>query len=138
MHQRYFVLATFDYPAEAIVLLSKLASEGIEAFTKDENVLATDPLITQAVGGVKVLVNRSDSLRAINILQESTPELLHRHIRLIPCPSCGKRQVRAQADVETAVGRKQFVKALFLSLAPFLNARNYICLACDHKFDLNG
>lgn len=138
MQQRFFVLATFDYPAEALVLLSKLASEGIEAITKDENVLATDPMITRAIGGVKVMVHRSDSLRAINILQESTPELLHRHISLIACPKCHKRKVRAQADVESAVTKRQFVKALCLSLMPFIHARNYVCHACGHKFDLHG
>jgi hypothetical protein len=63
-------LATFTFPAEAYLLLSKLQENDIECSIADENIVTADPLLTAAVGGIKVKIFENDSEKAIAILNE--------------------------------------------------------------------
>ena len=49
-------IATFSYTAEAIILKGKIESEGIAVFMFDNNTVDTDPMISNAIGGVKLFV----------------------------------------------------------------------------------
>ena len=61
-------IATFNYPAQAHVLRTKLESQGIWSFVADENfVTATGPC-SNSIGGVKLQVKEQDVERALEIL----------------------------------------------------------------------
>lgn len=66
---KLITIATFNYGHELQVLKTILESEGIECFTKDENTINTDPLVTFAIGGVKLLVEK-DNLRQALVIKE--------------------------------------------------------------------
>jgi DNA-directed RNA polymerase subunit RPC12/RpoP len=138
MNRDLRVIAVFEYPAMAEVLRTKLESEGIQTTYRDEATIATDPMISQALGGVKLLVHKSDFLRAMALIEQADPTMLRDHPNLIACPHCKKRKVRLQSDIESARGLKQLVKAVALSLMPINSAYNYHCTNCGHKFNLDG
>ncbi|MBC7655284.1 MAG: DUF2007 domain-containing protein, partial [Oligoflexus sp.] len=46
------IIATYQYTSEAIIFKGKLESEGIEVFMRDNNTVDTNPLYSNAVGGV--------------------------------------------------------------------------------------
>jgi len=48
---------------------SYLESEGIDCFLKDELTINSDPLISNAIGGVKLQVQEEDYARAYELLQ---------------------------------------------------------------------
>ena len=54
MAQKFFTVASFEFPADVQILKSKLESEGIPVFLRDENTLNSDPIISNAIGGVKL------------------------------------------------------------------------------------
>ncbi len=60
-------IATFSYSSEAIILKGKIESEGIEVFMFDNNTVDTDPLISNAIGGVKLFV-RTENAEKANVL----------------------------------------------------------------------
>lgn len=64
----WILLITFTTPVESAVVCSRLASEGIEYFLQDELTTQVQPFYSNAVGGVKLKVLRSDYERAIEIL----------------------------------------------------------------------
>lgn len=64
------IIATFTYVHELQVLRSILESEGIECFTIDENTVQTDPLVTYALGGVKLAVNRFQLREALIVMEK--------------------------------------------------------------------
>ena len=70
MNNALITIATFDYGHELQILKSILESEGIQCFTKDENTVNTDPLVTFAIGGVKLLVNELDLRQALVIKEK--------------------------------------------------------------------
>lgn len=134
---KYRTIAVFTYPAEAAVIKSKLQSEQIPVFLKDEFTIATDPFATNALGGVKMYVYKEDVLKAVGIIEQYNPQITQRITQLIICPNCKKRNVREQSDILTATTFAQQCKAVLLSIYPFSNHKNYSCNNCSHKFNLD-
>jgi hypothetical protein len=62
-------LTRIRVPTEAHILCARLNAEGIATVAGDANLLQANPFLTQAVGGVRVLVYEADLARAREILQ---------------------------------------------------------------------
>ena len=68
--QKWVTVATFTYPHELLFLRGRLEAEGIECFTADENTVATDPLVSNAIGGIKLQVREEALEKTMKILDE--------------------------------------------------------------------
>ncbi len=64
------VVATFSYPAEAHIAEGLLNSQGIETMIEDEFTIGAILPMTNALGGVKLLVRNKDFKQAIELLTE--------------------------------------------------------------------
>jgi hypothetical protein len=62
------LIARFFTPVEAHMLQSRLEAEGVPAVVADAQIVGVNPLLTMAVGGVRVLVSESDFERAREIV----------------------------------------------------------------------
>ncbi|WP_299531036.1 DUF2007 domain-containing protein [Ulvibacterium sp.] len=120
MGERFYTLASFEYPADVQVLKGKLESEGIPVFLKDENTLNSDPLISSAIGGVRIQVYSRDKEMAKAIYDEIRSYALDKNGNPVVCPNC-----KAQKS-EVYYQRK----SLFHKLFPFFEKRKYKCLNC--------
>ena len=87
-------VATYATVGEAEAALSALDAAGIEAFVADENTISVDWMYSQAIGGVKVLVNEEDLDEAREVLastaepEEANP-VTEAEVR---CPRCGSNE----------------------------------------------
>ena len=61
-------IATFTFPHEMAILRAHLESEGIKCFTKDEMLAQVYNFNSQAIGGVKLQIRKSDLENALPIL----------------------------------------------------------------------
>lgn len=120
MEETFFTIAAFEFPADVQIVRGKLESEGIPVFLKDENTLNSDPIISDAIGGVKLLVYTRDKDRALKIYDEIRAYALDDEGNPIVCPNC-----KAQKS-EAYYGRK----GVFYKLFPFFEKRKYKCLNC--------
>lgn len=120
MESKFYHLASFEYVADVQIVKGKLESEGIPVFLRDENTLNSDPLISNAIGGVKLLVYASDKNTAINIYNEIRAYAQDNFGNPIVCPNC-----KAQKS-EPYYNRK----GIFYKLFPFFEKRKYKCLNC--------
>lgn len=125
MIDNYQVLATFPYSTEAQITKSKLEAEGIIVMLLDEKTVDSDPLISQAIGGVKLLVADNDFEKAVIIYNDIRAYETDEHGNQIPCPSCKSDHILI-APLER--------KNLFYMLFPFFEPTKYICNACKHIF----
>jgi hypothetical protein len=64
------VIISFTYSYEAHLVKSKLESEGIEVFIRDELNAQVCEAGSNAIGGVKLCVRESDTVRAIYLLKK--------------------------------------------------------------------
>lgn len=81
-------LKTFDNYIEAHLLKTKLESEFIYCFLQDESVVATNPMYSFAVGGIKLKVKKEDFEKALKITQEEHINLEQNQPDII-CDNCG-------------------------------------------------
>lgn len=65
----WITILTFTYPTQAHLAKSKLESEDIEVFLKDELTAQMNNFYSNAIDGVKLQVRENDSKRAIEILK---------------------------------------------------------------------
>ena len=79
------VVKSFDNYFTANIYLAKLQGSGIECYLKDEYTVTIDPLLTNAIGGIKLVVKREDAEKALQLIQQSDEE----YLRSIKCPRCG-------------------------------------------------
>ncbi|MEA1787235.1 DUF2007 domain-containing protein [Arenibacter sp. GZD96] len=121
MKEKFFVLGAFEYVADVEILKGKLTSEGIAVFLKDENIVNADPLISNAIGGVKVMVYEEDAEQALRIYNTLRNYAVDAHGHPIICPNC------KAARSESYYARR----GVFYKLFPFFEKRKYKCLNCN-------
>jgi DNA-directed RNA polymerase subunit RPC12/RpoP len=125
MIDNYTILATFPYSTEAQITKSKLEAEQISVMLLDEKTVDSDPLISQAIGGVKLLVSNEDFEKALLIYNEIRAYEVDSNGNPIDCPSCHAHHILI-APLER--------KNLFYMLFPFFEKTKYICNDCKTIF----
>lgn len=125
MRDDYTILAVFEYSTEAQLIKSKLDSEEIKTMLMDEKTIDTDPLLSQAIGGVKLLVHNNDLERASNLYNEIRTYEKDEKGNDIHCKKCN--------SVRILVAPPQR-KNVFYMLFPFFESRKFICNDCKTIF----
>lgn len=120
MEEKFFTIAAFEYAADVQIVKGKLESEGIAVFLRDENTLNSDPMISNAIGGVKLQVYAKDKETALAIYNEIRAYAVDSSGNPIVCPNC-----KAQKSEAYYVR-----KTIFHKLFPFFEKRKYKCLNC--------
>ena len=120
MKEKFFIVASFEFAADVQILKGKLESEGIPVFLRDENTLNSDPLISHAIGGVKLQVYTKDKERALEIYNEVRAYAIDNKGNPVVCPNCKAQKSEAYYDRKT----------IFYKLFPFFEEKKYKCLNC--------
>ena len=121
MENKFYQLASFEYVADVQIVKGKLESEGIPVFLRDENTLNSDPLISNAIGGVKLQVYSKDKERAIAVYNSIRTYASDNNGKPIVCPNC--KAQRSEPYYNS--------KGIFYKLFPFFEKRKYKCLNCN-------
>lgn len=95
---------TFNNYFSANILLTKLRDAGIQCYLKDEYTVTIDPLLTNAVGGIKLVINKENSQEVFELLQQFDED----YRRNAVCPKCGSHNIdlvpkRTAANMITAI-----------------------------------
>jgi hypothetical protein len=125
MREDYTILAVFEYSTEAQLVKSKLDSEEIKTMLMDEKTIDTDPLLSQAIGGVKLLVHNSDLERASKLYNEIRAYEKDDNGNEMHCKKCNSARILI-APPQT--------KSFFFMLFPFFESRKFICNDCKTIF----
>jgi predicted RNA-binding Zn-ribbon protein involved in translation (DUF1610 family) len=119
---------TFSNYISANLMLSKLRDGNIECYLKDETTVTMDPILTYAVGGIKLVVKKEDSGEVLKILQHFDEDYMQRAV----CPKCGSYKIELVPKRNTANMVAAFLSWLFSSYA--VSAENiYKCGNCGYE-----
>jgi hypothetical protein len=131
--EKFTLLRRFQYSSEAIIYQGKLESNGIDVFLRDNNIIDSNPLYSNAVGGVKLFVKTEDFDEATEILGDVSLYSVDDENQPLKCPQCDAEQV----EMETAIdGIKSFLRvALLGAFALLFSKHKYKCQKCKHEFD---
>ncbi|PQJ80697.1 hypothetical protein BTO18_16630 [Polaribacter porphyrae] len=125
MNDNYKILAVFEYSAEAHVTKSRLDADGFDTMLMDETTIDSDPLISGAIGGVKLLVHKNDFEKAVEVYNEIRTYQKDKNGNDIYCPKCNSNKI-----LVAPLHRKNFFYMLF----PFFEGRKLICNHCKTLF----
>jgi RNA polymerase subunit RPABC4/transcription elongation factor Spt4 len=93
-HTAAVVVASYLWITEAEMARIRLAEEGIEATIRDGGVTGINPLLANAVGGIKLVVSREEAAEAERILADHEKRM--RRERARRCPRCESTDVTEQ------------------------------------------
>jgi hypothetical protein len=135
MDDKFVTLLTFTHPIEAAVIQSKLESEGIECFLRNEYSINTNPFNSNALGGAELQIKESDLEKAREIMgagynfQPIEPDPDGNEGRII-CPVCGADQADRKAYKILV-----FILSIFMLGIPlFYMGRKRHCYKCGYVF----
>lgn len=127
-------IANYQYTSEAYLFKGKLESEGIEVFLQNENTINTDPLLSNAVGGVKLFVKSEDVLKSKQILSSISEYSVDDKGELLSCPNCGAQKIEFLTTIKDFTSLINFIFGILLSIFPFYTKYKYRCENCKFEF----
>ena len=137
MENAFTKIGSWQYSSEAIIIKGKLEAEGIEVFMADNFTIDTDPLVSNAIGGVKLFVHTDDLEKAKEILAEVSRYSVDDDGEKVVCPQCGSQT----AQVFTTVSNKKSLAAFLFGFLiagglPIYTKYKYRCNDCGHEFEI--
>ncbi|TXD53191.1 MULTISPECIES: DUF2007 domain-containing protein [unclassified Polaribacter] len=125
MNNNFKILAVFEFSTEAHVTKSRLDSDGFTTMLMDEKTIDTDPLVSNAIGGVKLLVHKNDFEKAAVVYNEIRTYQKDKNDKDISCPKCSSTRI-----LIAPIQRKN----VFYMLFPFFEKTRHICNDCKTIF----
>ena len=126
----FILLNSYGNYVDAHIAKGVLEEEGITCWLKDENTVTIDPILTNAVGGIKLMVAREDAQRAWELLSTLQKEQQQR----IRCPKCGSQQVELVSSPRKISNWASALIGFFITSYAMPVDKMFHCFACGHEF----
>lgn len=127
-------VGSYQYTSEAAIVKGKLQSEGIEVFLADNFTIDSDPIISTAIGGVKLFVKTTDADKALQILSTINRYSVNSFGSSVTCPKCNSNKVNFDSTIKDIKSLSSFLFSLLLGLFPFYIKYKYRCNDCKNEF----
>ena len=127
---KFVNLRAYDNYVYANMQLSLLQEQGINCHLKDEHTLTIDPLLSPAIGGIKLMVMDVQVERAQEILEETELEWL----KTMPCPACGQHALHKEILVKEFPGFWGKLMSVLVNGEEREVKKRYVCGNCHKEF----
>lgn len=135
MANQFKTIARFNYSAEAQIIKGRLEAEGITVYLADQHTIDTDPLISNAIGGVKLQVEASQVFEAKQILESISKYSLDNNGKPIVCPNCKSEKVELFSTINSIKSLLAFILGFMFGTLPFHARYQYKCETCKTEFN---
>jgi ribosomal protein L37AE/L43A len=126
----FLPIQTFGNYIDAHILMGRMQEEGIQCWLKDENTVTIDPILTNAVGGIKLMVAEYQLEAAMRILRHLEQETKNR----LSCPKCNSHNIHFVSTPRKASNwLSVIVGFLFTSYAVPVD-KTWHCFDCGAEF----
>jgi len=136
MSDTFKTIARFQYSTEAQIIKGRLEAEGIQVFLSDNFTIDTDPLVSNALGGVKLKVLSRQAIEAQHILESIKKYSIDDEGNTINCPNCKSNNIELFSTIKDIKSLCWFIFACLFSSLPFYTKHKYKCEECKTEFDL--
>jgi Putative prokaryotic signal transducing protein len=128
----FIVINAYTNYVEAHIARGVLEEEGIESWLKDENTVTIDPILTNAIGGIKLMVESSQAQRAVDILLRLRNEAKAK----VTCPKCGSHNTEEVSTPRKASNWLTALSTFFLSSFSVAPDKVNHCFDCGCEFEI--
>ena len=136
MQDTFTTIARFEYSSEAQIIKGRLEADGIQVFLSDNLTIDTDPLISNAIGGVKLKVLSEDAKKAQEILRGIQKYSLDSEGSFINCPNCKSEHIQVFSTIKNLKSFLSFIFGFMVGTLPFYAKHKYRCNDCNTEFDI--
>lgn len=133
---KFTTVAVFQYSSEAQIIKGRLKTDGIEVFLSDNLTIDTDPLVSNAIGGVKLKVLSHQAIEAKHILNAIQDYAIDDEGNSVQCPNCKSTHVELFSTIKDLKSFFWFIFGFLFSTLPFYTKHKYRCEVCATEFDL--
>lgn len=127
----YIPIRAYDNYISANLEKALLQDAGINCYIKDEYTITIDPLLSPALGGMKLMVEETSLSTAINLLAQSDRMFLE----TIPCPNCGQFTLEHIEETTYFNNWIDKFKSLILNGQDKKVHQFYRCTSCNHTYN---
>lgn len=136
MSDTFKTIARFQYSSEAQIIKGRLEAEGIQVFLTDNLTIDTDPLVSNAIGGVKLKVFSRQALQAQYILESIKKYSLDDEGNTINCPNCKSVHIQLFSTIKDLKSFFSFLFGVLIGTLPLYSKHKYRCDDCSTEFDI--
>ena len=136
MSDTFKTIARFQYSSEAQIIKGRLEAEGIQVFLSDNLTIDTDPLVSNAIGGVKLKVLSRQAMEAQYLLETINKYSLDDEGHTINCPNCKSEHVQLYSTIKDVKSFFSFVFGVLIGTLPLYAKHKYRCDDCNTEFDI--
>jgi DNA-directed RNA polymerase subunit RPC12/RpoP len=136
MADTFKTIARFQYSTEAQIIKGRLEADGIQVFLFDNLTIDTDPLVSNAIGGVKLKVLAAQALKAQHILNSISKYALDDNDEILICPNCSGEKVELFSTIKDIKSFFAFILSFIVFTLPIYAKHKYRCNDCGVEFNL--
>ena len=136
MSDTFKTIARFQYSSEAQIIKGRLEADGIQVFLSDNLTIDTDPLVSNAIGGVKLKVLSHQAIEAEDILKSIKKYSINDEGDAVNCPNCNSEKIELFSTIKDAKSLFWFIFGVLFSSLPFYTKHKYRCEDCKTEFDI--
>lgn len=126
----YIELRSFDNYIEANIVLNMLQHQNINCHLKDEHIITVDPLLSPALGGMKLMVHHSQVERAWDMLEKAEKD----YLKTIPCPVCKAHMLEIVSITKKHSCKLAALASMLLNGHSVEVTKMYRCRKCGYDF----
>jgi DNA-directed RNA polymerase subunit RPC12/RpoP len=131
MNARFIAIQVYSNYIDANIVMGRLEEDGIQCWLKDENTVTLDPILTNAVGGIKLMVNGAQAERAAGILKALEKQKRDAYA----CPNCGSHNIEYVSTPRKATNWLSAIATFFLGDFAMAVDKVYHCFDCSFEFE---
>lgn len=125
----FVTVRSFDNYIDANIMLAKLEQEGVHCFLRDEYTVTIDPILSNAVGGIKLVVPVAEREEAMTLLQQFDAERKE-HLR---CPSCHSHNIEYISNPKRSGNWLTALLSFSLTSYALSGKKVYHCFDCGFE-----
>ena len=129
----FVAVFSFDNYIDANLRMGQLQEEGINCWLKDEHTVVIDPILTNAIGGIKLMVHETQKERAMDLLRIMGNREKENHA----CPKCGSLNVEYIITNRKPANWLMAIVTFLLGNYAVATEKRYHCFDCGEEFESN-
>ena len=126
----YKQIASYDNFLLANMTLGLLQENNVNCYLKDENIVTVDPLLSPAIGGIKLLVEENDFADAEGLIKDAEAA----YLKEIPCPNCKSLSLVVEEKTDNPSGFWEKLKNQVAYGQTSTYSKMYRCNNCKKLF----
>lgn len=127
---KFIPIQVFDNYMEANIKMAMLKDAGIECWLKDEYMVTVDPILTNAIGGIKLLVNERDFEHAVAFINEIAAQ----NKVVYTCTNCRSVNVELVSTPRKTINWLTAITSFLMGNYAIAAEKVFHCFNCGNQF----